>query len=167
MKGYMVYKTEPCLDDSEDVKCFLDFEKGKAFVEEMNKPREEEMKLLRQCEECANNGYGEETKYVLRDTCSRCKIAKDRHGVYCENEIDSFYKLTTAQYYVRGVDVEDIDKSNCSNNVVKVRYADKAVETILKDVVNLLDMACYCDGVRRVKEATARVKTLLALIDFE
>lgn len=107
MKGYMVYKSEPCWDSSEDIKCFLNIEKGKAFVEEMNKPREEEMKLLNQCEECTNYGHGEESRFSLRDSCVRCKLEKDRNGIYCENQIESYYQLNTYYYYGREVDIED------------------------------------------------------------
>lgn len=105
-KGYMVYKSYPTWDDSDDVCMFLNIEKGKEYVKKMNEPRNEEIRLLEMCKKCAGDN-DEEKQYKFKDTCQRCKMGKDRYGVYCENEIESHYQLEHPMYFGREVEIEE------------------------------------------------------------
>lgn len=107
VKGYMIYKCEPGSDVSEDVKVVLDIKKGKDFVKKMNKPREEEEKLLEQCDLCIKDNCHTEERFTLRKCCNRANIKNDRYGVYCENSIEDYYELRTTEYYGREIEVEE------------------------------------------------------------
>ena len=104
-KGYMVYKSCICSDDSEDVCMFLDIQKGMDYVKEMNIPSKKEDKIMDKCYECTKHDYDEEKPYKFKNTCDRACIKSDRYGEYCENEMVEYYQKTQPTYYGREIEI--------------------------------------------------------------
>lgn len=109
MKAYIVYEYQITWDDSFPIAVFLDEQKCDEFIKEKNKAWEEDHKKYEECCKCRNGdswGYhnNEDDVFLLKDSCDRAKIEKDRHGLYCENEIN-YYGIESKHYTKTVVDL--------------------------------------------------------------
>lgn len=106
-KAYIVYEWAVTWDDSFPVAVFLDEQKCDEFIKEKNKAWEEDNKKHEECCKCRNNDLGfyhGDDVFLLKDSCGRAKIEKDRHGLYCENELD-YYGIESKHYTKTVVDL--------------------------------------------------------------
>lgn len=107
-KAYIVYEWAVTWDDSFPVAVFLDEQKCDEFIKEKNKAWEEDHKKYEQCNKCRYDDSGfyhnDDNDFILQDLCGRAEIKKDRHGLYCENELD-YYDIKSKHYTKTVVDL--------------------------------------------------------------
>ncbi len=91
MDAFVVYGSGVLDDGWDTIGIFLDIDKGKEFIKSKNTEREAEQELVNMCSKCTDDDYGNgENTFKLKSTCDRCCMKKDRHGIYCENEIQQY-----------------------------------------------------------------------------
>ncbi len=105
-KVYLVYESWGTCDDSSCVGAFLNEGKADAYIEEHMIPRNNELKQLERCGKCRcrdkdNYNYSHEYDevFLLENECALAQIGTDRHGKYCENEIEEYYRMNTNSYW--------------------------------------------------------------------
>ena len=111
-KVYLVYQSWGSCDDSNIVCAFLDEKQADNYVSEHREQRAEDEKQhekCKKCRRCDTTKYGDDNEYFdLRNKCNKAKIGKDRNGKYCENDLSSYYSITSDDYWKNEVELLDV-----------------------------------------------------------
>lgn len=103
MKALLVQSSQRYDDGYNTIGIYLDINKGKEFVEQMNIEYFKESNEINMCYKCNETNLEDEV-YKLRETCSRACIKTDRHGEYCENE-KGHYDMINPHYSGEEVEI--------------------------------------------------------------
>ena len=94
-KAYIVGHSWGICDDDITVGVFLNKDIAEAYIKKKNIPRDEAMKQMKMCKKCRKCNYYDNPKdnvFSLANKCSKAKISVDRHGKYCENDVNDYYE---------------------------------------------------------------------------
>lgn len=51
-----------------------------------------QMKMCKKCRKCNDYDNPKDNVFSLANKCSKAKISIDRHGKYCENDVNDYYE---------------------------------------------------------------------------
>lgn len=103
MKALLVQSSQRWDDGYDAIGIYLDINKGKEFVEQMNVDYFKESQEIDMCYKCDYTNDGSEG-YKFRETCPRACIKTDRNGEYCENE-KGHYDMVNPHYSGQEVEI--------------------------------------------------------------